>query len=136
MAIDTRGFAFPKPSSKTREKCDMPNTAVKIMGDGREVCRKSIPGREEYKRRREQMYDRDKGICCICHEKIKDKAQATFEHGNGRGHGGSIRDDRIDIKDKHGRYINGVAHWSCNSSKGSKRYTSTTPAEAKNAKRR
>jgi len=42
----------------------------------------------------------------------------TFEHQDGRGMGGSHRDDRIEID---GKPYNGAAHGKCNSDKGSKR---------------
>ncbi len=43
---------------------------------------------------------------------------ATFEHEDGRGAGGSKRDDRIVLPD--GTWINGVSHLLCNSLKGSR----------------
>lgn len=85
----------------------------RIFRDGREVCLNTNRGRNEYKRRREAMYERDHGECCICGLLIRCKSEATFEHKNGRGMGGSRRDDRIEN--------NGVAHWLCNTQKGSKR---------------
>ncbi len=91
--------------------------STKIYRDGREVCLKTHAGQVEYKRRREQMYERDKGMCCICGGKIRSLQEATFEHKNGRGMGGSRRDDRIEK--------NGVAHFRCNVEQGSKRYAAS-----------
>lgn len=34
--------------------------------DGREKCLPNSAGNTEYRRRRDFMYDRDKGICCVC----------------------------------------------------------------------
>lgn len=87
--------------------------ALRIYPDGREVCRATRSGRREYQRRREEMYERDKRICCICNSPIFSPEDATFEHKGGRGLGGSRRDDRIEG--------NGVAHWDCNVKKGSQR---------------
>ena len=107
--IETSQFAFPKPKDARplRERL-----AFIIHRDGREVCQTTSYGRQEYKRRRNAMYDRDKGICCICGTKIYKKSEATFEHKQGRGMGGAKRDDRIEN--------NGVAHLLCNTQKGSK----------------
>ncbi len=57
------------------------------------------------------MWERDKGLCCLCGQPIYD-SRATFEHKNGRG--GGKRDDRIEF--------NGVAHWLGNGMKGSMSY--------------
>ena len=116
--------AFPKPSQVKRE---LPH--VKVFPDGREVCQTRLDhpegaeGRAEYKRRKEAMWERQKGICCLygflpeCPGKLLLK-QATFEHEDGRGAGGSKRDDRIVLPD--GTWINGVSHLLCNSLKGSR----------------
>ena len=78
-------------------------------------------GRAEYKRRKEAMWERQKGICCLygflpeCPGKLEIKL-ATFEHEDGRG--GGKRDDRISLPD--GTWINGVSHLMCNSLKGSR----------------
>ena len=85
----------------------------KVLRDGREICRKSSAGLEEYKRRRDLMYERDSGICCVCKRFIP-KGQETFEHKDGRGLGGNRRDDRIEN--------NGVSHWDCNSKRGGGRW--------------
>jgi hypothetical protein len=114
--------AFPKPSQVKRE---LPH--VKVFPGGREVCETRLDkpegaeGRAEYKRRKEAMWKRQKGICCLygflpeCPGKLEIKL-ATFEHENGRG--GGKRDDRISLPD--GTWINGVSHLMCNSLKGSK----------------
>ena len=85
---------------------------VRIMKDGREICSMTREGREEYKRRTRQMYDRDSCICCLCGGFIA--YGYTFEHKNGRGMAGGKRDDRIEG--------NGVAHWLGNGRKGSMSY--------------
>ena len=85
----------------------------KVLRDGREICRKGSAGLAEYKRRRDVMYDRDNGVCCVCGRFIP-KGQETFEHKNGRGLGGNRRDDRISM--------NGVSHWLCNSKRGGGRW--------------
>ncbi len=114
--------AFPKPSQVQRE---LPH--VKVFPDGREVCQTRLDhpegaeGRAEYKRRKEAMWERQKGICCLygflpeCPGKLEIKL-ATFEHEDGRG--GGKRDDRISLPD--GTWINGVSHLMCNSLKGSR----------------
>jgi 5-methylcytosine-specific restriction endonuclease McrA len=92
-------------------------TPVRPKGDpyktrrgGREICDKSPAGREEYARRREFCWDRDRGICCLCGLFVP-LEQCTMEHLNGRGLGGSKRDDRPQAC--------GVAHWFGNNAKGS-----------------
>src|ERR1700683_2815048 len=80
---------------------------------GREVCGKDAAGRAEYNRRREFCWDRDRGICCLCGRFVP-LEQATMEHLNGRGLGGSKRDDRPQSC--------GVAHWFGNNAKGSMSY--------------
>jgi hypothetical protein len=116
--------AFPKPSQKPRT---IP--AVRVYPDGREVCETRLDhpegadGRAEYKRRKKAMWERQKGICCLygflpqCPGKLLLK-DCTFEHEDGRGAGGSKRDDRIELPD--GTWINGVSHLLCNGAKGSK----------------
>jgi hypothetical protein len=101
-------LAFPKPSQLRRK-----HEAIKVFPCGREVCSASKAGQLEYQRRTELMYERDNGVCCICHQLIDVTEYPTFEHKDGRGMGGARRDDRIEN--------NGVAHWECNSEKGSRR---------------
>lgn len=93
------------------------DAAFKRYKDGREVCLKTTRGLAEYRRRRDYMYKRDNGLCCICNLTIGSKKHATFEHKNGRGMGGAKRDDRT--------HLNGVAHLQCNLEKGSKRASSS-----------
>lgn len=88
-------------------------SAVRRMKDGREICSKSAAGRREYASRLEDMWDRDRGICCLCGQFVP-LEEATFEHKKGRGLGGSKRDDRIGG--------NGIAHWYGNNAKGSMDY--------------
>ncbi len=114
--------AFPKPSQVKRE---LPH--VKVFPDGREVLQTRLDHpegaecRAEYKRRKNAMWERQKGICCLygflpeCPGKLEIKL-ATFEHEDGRG--GGKRDDRISLPD--GTWINGVSHLMCNSLKGSR----------------
>lgn len=95
-----------------------PREAVKIFRDGREVCNlKTVSGRLEYRRRIELMLSRQGGRCCNCPLpcSIED---ATFEHEFGRGLGGGLRDDRIEI---NGKPVNGASHLWCNLKRGSNR---------------
>ena len=101
--------AIPRVSKKRRARSGVP---FKTMKDGREICLKTPAGKEEYKQRTIQMYERDKCICCLCGQFIA--YGYTFEHKDGRGMGGSKRDDRIEG--------NGVAHWLGNGRKGSMSY--------------
>ena len=77
--------------------------------NGNEVCDKSRAGREEYRRRREAVWDRDRGICCLCGRFVPLES-CTLEHLNGRGMNGSKRDDRLEAC--------GVAHLWGNNAKG------------------
>jgi hypothetical protein len=111
--------AFPKPSQVKKKP-----EAVKVFRDGREVCNQlTRAGRDEYERRKRVMWERQGKRCCLeglvdgCPGKLNWE-DAAFEHEAGRGHGGGKRDDRIEI---NGKPTNGVAHWTCNGKKGSKR---------------
>lgn len=84
---------------------------------GREVCTDSAAGRREYKNRTDEMCRRQGWLCGICREPMRPE-EATFEHADGRGHGGGHRDDRITI---NGKRHNSAAHGLCNVKKGSKR---------------
>lgn len=98
----------------------MPGASIKIHRDGREVCnRHSAQGRAVYRDRTEQMWRRQGKLCCLCSLPLS-KQEATFEHQDGRGMGGSTRDDRIW---KDGKPYNGAAHGLCNALKGSRRIT-------------
>lgn len=91
--------------------------AVRKYPDGREVCCDTRKGREEYRSRILDMMGRQSRMCGI------DPSHAihnpTFEHSQGRGSGGSRRDDRIE--DENGRPMNCAACLHCNSQKGSNR---------------
>ncbi len=116
---------YPKPSQVKKAP-----VAVRIMKDGREVvnllCKE---GRDIYMDRIEEMRLRQGKRCCL--EKhdpdcsgFLSKADATFEHQDGRGQGGGHRDDRIWLPDpKTGELkpYNGAAHTLCNSRKASVR---------------
>ena len=117
------GTAFPKPRDIPRE----PEVIHYPEGPhGREVIELSLPeGKAEYRRRVEEMWKRQKGICCLyghipnCPGRLRLES-ATFEHeGGGRGMGGSRRDDRIVLPD--GRWQNGACHYKCNREKSSRR---------------
>lgn len=82
---------------------------------GREVCSPNAAGRRKYKSRTEDMYFRQHGLCSLCGKFMRIE-EATFEHQDGRGHGGGHRDDRIEID---GKPYNSVAHPFCNILKGS-----------------
>lgn len=100
-----------------------PVTAFRTMADSREICSSSQAGRAEYQRRREAIWDRDRGACCLCGLYVP-LEECTLEHKNGRGMNGSKRDDRIEG--------NGVAHLWGNSQKGSISYAiymQKSPAE-------
>lgn len=81
----------------------------RVIGE-REVCGKSAAGRAEYKRRREQAWDRDRGICILCEEYVPWE-EATTEHIITRGMGGSRTDDRLENI--------AVSHWFGNNARGS-----------------
>jgi hypothetical protein len=88
-----------------------------IHRDGREVLDlKTVPGRMEYARRTAEMAERQNNFCAICMEWM---AEPTFDHQDGRGHGGGHRDDRIEIA---GRWYNAAICARDNSLKGSRRF--------------
>jgi hypothetical protein len=109
---------FPKPKDKRLRR-----SPVRVMPDGREICnRHSVMGRTEYRSRVNAMWQRQDGMCGLrlsprCPGAITIH-QATFEHVDGRGHGGGHRDDRIE---KDGKPYNCAACIWCNSEKGSRR---------------
>jgi hypothetical protein len=109
--------AFPKPGQVKKAP-----EAVRVMKDGREVCNLTTKaGRDEYARRKRVMWERQGKKCSIQGPKctgIKHLSisEATFEHDEGRGHGGGHRDDRIEVD---GKPLNSVACPWCNSMKGS-----------------
>ena len=83
---------------------------VKTTKDGREILGKSARDRAEYKRRREDAWDRDRGRCVLC-EGYVPLEQATTEHIQPKGHGGAKHDDRLDNL--------AVSHWFGNAARGS-----------------
>ena len=105
--------AFPKPKDAPKIKW----APVLVHPDGREFCRRAVKaGKAEYKRRIAEMWTRQNGLCCLCDRPLT-LDEATFEHQDGRGMGGSHQDDRIEI---NGLWYNGAAHYSCNYEKGSR----------------
>lgn len=90
--------AHPKPKSPRKP-------GVRIKKGGREVV-----GKVEYKRRREQAWDRDRGLCCLCGEYVP-LEEATAEHIESRGMGGAKRDDRLSNL--------AASHWFGNNVRGS-----------------
>jgi hypothetical protein len=115
-------LAFPKPKDMPK----LPPAAVLYPeGEGgREVCNmKSAAGRAEYERRKDVMYARQKNRCSLCGN-LMDRENATFEHEDGRGMGGSRQDDRIwklDPVTGELKPYNSAAHGWCNGKKGSQR---------------
>ena len=98
------------------------HTAIKRMEDGREICLQNDAGRHEYKQRKMRCWQRQSGLCSICHLPLS-LVECTFEHAMGRtaGH----RDDRI-INEK-GEPLNSVCHKICNSRKGSRHFQPPIP---------
>lgn len=88
--------------------------SVRIYPGGREVCAETPLGRREYRRRTEEMWARQNGICSICNRPMR-MEEATFEHDDCRGMAGSHRDDRTEID---GKPYNSAAHGLCNVKKG------------------
>jgi hypothetical protein len=89
--------------------------AVRVYPSGREVCQDSTAGWREYKRRVKAMLERQEGRCSLCGKRLA-LNQATFEHQRRRGMGSAWRQDKI--TDAEGNWVNGAAHWVCNSVKG------------------
>lgn len=85
--------------------------------NGRQVCSQTAAGLREYKKRTELMWERQGALCSICNLLMR-LEETTFEHDDGRGHGGGHRDDRIE---KDGRPYNHAVHGLCNVRKGSVR---------------
>ena len=112
-------LSIPRPCEMKKE-----TIPVKVFAGGREVCNLTCKdGRDEYERRKDAMFQRQGGICCLhgfiegCPGKLK-RSEAVYEHETGRGHGSGHRDDRIEV---NGKRQNGVAHPICNLSKASRR---------------
>jgi 5-methylcytosine-specific restriction endonuclease McrA len=93
-------MTFPKPAKRRK-----PSVVKRGL--------REIVGKAEYQRRREFVWDRDRGICCLCGHFVALES-ATMEHLNGRGMGGSKRDDRPEAC--------GIACWGGNNAKGSQSY--------------
>jgi hypothetical protein len=89
---------------------------VKIYPDGRERCLDTPLGRIVYCGRLRSMCDLQKELCAICGEFM---GFPTFDHQDGRGSGGSRRDDRTEI---YGKRYNAALCAECNTRKGSQRY--------------
>ena len=103
------GVAFPKPKDIRN-----PAPAVRTYRDGREVCNLlTAAGKREYRNRVLSMLTSQEHVCCLCKRPLRPE-DATFEHEIGRGMGGGHRDDRIEI---NGKWVNGAAHYWCNSRK-------------------
>jgi hypothetical protein len=117
---------FPKPKDVKR-----PKDWIKIFLDGREVLNcKTAQGREEYKRRKRVMYERQNKRCFLvitpqCKEKKGRWAfdLMQFDHWFGRTAG--KQDDRIEKADETGtiKPINCLLCPWCNSYKGSRPIT-------------
>lgn len=94
---------------------------LKTFPDGREVLNlDSTKGKQEYKRRRTEMWERQRNLCPICTLYIPFD-EASFEHEDLRS--GGRRDDRIWKVDEEGNKMpyNFAVHKLCNVAKGSKR---------------
>lgn len=89
--------------------------AVRRYSDGREVCQDSPAGWREYKRRIGVMVQRQNFRCCLCNRRLS-AGNATFEHQRRRGFAAAFRNDAIE--NERGEWVNGAAHWICNSKKG------------------
>jgi len=121
--------SYPSPKPKKRRESlryEIVEGAFRRYPDGREVCLGNKKGQEEYRRRTIVMAERQKWICALpsCSlpmaQSFTDFRRATFEHQDGRGFGGSRRDDRV--VDQGGRPMNVAMHYFCNSAKGSRRH--------------
>jgi len=89
------------------------------------VCneKNSVPGRKRYNGIRDEMYERDGGICWKetggCGLPIL-KGEETFDHTDGRCAG--RRNDLPEYVNAQGEVVrNHVMHWLCNGRKGSRR---------------
>lgn len=90
---------------------------VMTYPDGRERCLMgTVSGAKEYERRRLAMERRQGYVDPISLEWL---VNPTFDHQDGRGAGGSRRDDRIEID---GKWHNAALNANTNGRKGSKRY--------------
>jgi hypothetical protein len=105
-------LACQRPPKRRREAVEEPEGP-----GGRQVCTKTAGGEREYRSRTETMWLRQEGLCGICGLPMRIE-EATFDHENGRGHGGGHRDDRIEV---NGVWQNAAVHGMCNVLKGSVR---------------
>jgi len=89
--------------------------AFKMMPGGRQVCLSTTAGNAEYRRRREEVWDRDRGQCVLCSEFVPLEC-ATTEHIIPKGMGGSKWGGH-----KHDDRVNNLAvsHWHGNNNRGS-----------------
>lgn len=95
--------------------------AIKVFPDGREVCQRNDAGWAEYDRRLCVMVKRQGFRCAWClHLFGFVIGNPTFDHEDGRGLGGSHRDDRILHAD--GTWKNAALCRKCNGLKGSQRF--------------
>lgn len=115
------------------------NDTYREFPDGRQICLPNKKGREEYKRRREAMADRQRWICaCGCGRKMwsysGDFQSVTFQHTDLRG---KDIDERIEKPDPDhpGKMlcINSAMRHECNIRLGSQRTSvestpTTTPS--------
>lgn len=107
-----------KPIRRVRSKPRRGQPAFETLPDGREVCAKNHAGRQEYFPGQgasaalpDRHLERTRPVLTILN--------TTFDHEQGRGMGGSRRDDRIEID---GKWINAAVTSEANFEKGSKRY--------------
>ena len=107
-----------KPIRRVRSKPRRGQPAFETLPDGREVCAKNHAGRQEYWARTLKMAIRQGGRCALTGKALT-ILNTTFDHEQGRGMGGSRRDDRIEID---GKWINAAVTSEANFEKGSKRY--------------
>ena len=103
----------PKPPS-LRYEIILGGAAVRYP-DGREVCQANAAGDRLYASRVREMVQRQEYRCCLCKGRLNAN-DATFKHQRRRGMHAAFRDDRI--VDQDGNWVNGAAHWVCNSEKG------------------
>lgn len=100
-------YPLLKPKDQPRRRSAAP---FRTMPDGREICSKTLAGREEYRRRTVRVWEREKGICGWCIKPVS-KDEATADHIITKGHGGGKHDDREENLRP--------AHWLCNGERGS-----------------
>ena len=110
-----------------------PKPMMKVFPDGREVLNLlTKAGSDEYQRRKFEMWDGRQGKRCalqitdICRQRQGrwPRNEIQFDHENGRGTGGSKRDDRIEVLDPETGKMkpqNGAVCPYCNSEKSSQK---------------